>query len=659
MSSSIISSFKSLNVATAQDYSDHEAIFQASYQYLAKVKEFRDIKAVHNVIVSLINTDRYYKALEFLKQVPEDILQEFPLEKAYIYYKTGNSDAVQELFESTRNSNELSETSKTAMKHVMAQCYYQNGQMLKALSLYHELISESPVDNELDIACNERAIISQIESGSPSVKPALLVSQSDHSYDFVFNEALIELRSNNFDTSLALLQKASSLCTNQNLDCNPADLAAELAPIQLALAYAYQVSGHSSLASSTLNSLDMEGVTDSMTKLIVKTNLAALSTSDANTNYTARELNYKDVLHVYRYKMTRNQFKSMVKNHMLLSYQSNTLAKSSGYCSNSFTSQFAKEFGGDMTPSIIKLLIRLGIKTEDLNNESKWTAVSKKVYKFALGELTENGVTENAVASALLLVFVNTKSAKFDQAIDILEKILHRELESSSSVIHASLFGALINLYEVTKSNKRLALLFDEILKKLRNLTSKDFEDPVLYNFARSIIFKLISTDSDTDVTSIISNLASARSNDECMQSILNGSGTFDEGNGLAAQDDVEHLLDVDINLLSAQIPQTRPSLKTGKNFANKIAKKARKPKFSQRKVIKADDIFDPLKDLDQERWLPLKLRTYYKPSKKELKKKSGGHQGAIELSPAPSNTSTTASNRNKQQQKKKKKGKK
>lgn len=655
MSSSIISSFKSLNVATAQDYSDHEAIFQASYQYLAKVKEFRDIKAVHNVIVSLINTDRYYKALEFLKQVPEDILQQFPLEKAYIYYKTGHNDAVQELFESTRNSNELSETLKTAMKHVMAQCYYQNGEMLKALSLYHELISEGSIDNELDIACNERAIISQIETDSSKITPALSVSNNEKSYDFVFNEALIELRSNNFDASLALLQQASTLCTDQNLDSNPADLASELAPIQLALAYVYQAMGQKTLALSTLNSLDMEGVTDLMTKLIVKTNLASLDPSTDNANYTARELNYKDVLHVYRYKMTRSQFRSFVKNQLLLSYQSNTLAKSSSYCSNSFVRKFAEEFGGDMTPSIIKLLTRLDIKADALNDESNWSAISKKVYKFALGELAKETVSENVVASALLLVFVNAKSAKFDQAIDILEKVLHRELDSSSGTIHASLFSALINLYEVTKSNKKLVTLFDSILENLRKLSPEDLKDPVVYSFVRSIVFKLVSTDSDIEVTSIVRNLASARSDDECIQTLLNG-GSILEGSELAAQDAVEDLLEVDFNLLNAHTPQSRPAQKRAKSTVNKVTKKARKPKFSQKKVVKADNVFDALKDLDQERWLPLKLRTYYKPSKKELKKKSGGHQGAIELSPAP--TTTTSATKNKQQ-KKKKKGKK
>ena len=79
----------------------------------------------------------------------------------------------------------------------------------------------------------------------------------------------------------------------------------------------------------------------------------------------------------------------------------------------------------------------------------------------------------------------------------------------------------------------------------------------------------------------------------------------------------------------------------------SKITKKKQNPKFGPNKVLK------PIEDLqlDEERWLPMKLRSYYKPTKKEKKKASGGggQQGATE-----SSTRTTSLSK-----KKKKKGKK
>lgn len=655
MSSSIISSFKSLNVATAQDFSDHEAIFQASYQYLAKIKEFRDIKAVHNVIVSLINTDRYYKALDFLKQVPEDILEEFPLEKAYIYYKTGNVKSVEKIYETSANSSELSEILRTALKHVMAQCYYQVGRMSEALKLYHELITLNSVDNELDIACNERAIISQVSMNGHETKPSLTISEEEKSYDLLFNEALIELRNNRIENCLSLLKDASSMCTEHNLDSNPEDLAAELAPIELALAYVYQISGNTSQAISTLKSLDMEGVTDLLTKHIVKGNLISLTTTPENVNYTARELNYKDVLHLYRNKMTRAQYRSLVKNHILLSYQSNTLSKVSNFLKNSFGKEFAEEFEGDYTTIIIKLLVRLEIPVQDLNNEGNWKAVSKKVYKFALSELSKEEISETVVASALLLVFVNAKSFKFDQAIDVLDKITLKELQSLTSNMHASLFSCLINLYEVTKGHKKLACLYSSMIEEFQKLSVEDLKSTVLHSFVSSVVLKLISVNSSMEVASILNNLKAAQPNNTIISSITNGDEVSYD-NELASQEDVDTLLEINVDDLITQIPQPRVTSKKGKSALLMVTKKARKPKFSKSKVLNTNANFSAELDLDQERWLPLKLRTYYKPSKKDLKKKTGGHQGAIELSPAPSGNSLSTS---KKQQKKKKKGKK
>lgn len=654
MSNSIISSFKSLNVTTAQDYCDHDAIYQTSYQYLAKVKEFRDIKAVHNVIVSLINTDRYYKALDILKQVPEDILREFPLEKAYIYYKTGNFQAVEEIYKNRVDSSELSDILKTALKHVMAQCYYQNGKMLEALQLYHQLFALSHMENELDVACNERAIISLLPGRSRTTGTLISVEESDKSYDLVFNEALIELQQNNTAKSVALMKKASDLCTDQNFDSSPDELASELAPIQLALAYVYQIAGNPSQAISTLQAMDMGRVNDLLLNQILKGNLVSLASSPENLNYIARELNYKDVLHSYRNKMTRHQFRSLVKNHLLLSYQSNTLSLSSNYCRNSFLEEFSKEFDGDFFPYIIRLLMRLDISVRDLKTESSYKPVSKKLYKYALSELLKEDISADLVTAALLLLFVNAKSSKFDQAISIIEQITQRELKQITSTVHASLFGGLIGLYEATKSYKKIASFYSSLIESLKILTAEDLQNTHLYEFVRSLLFKLLSINSTFEIRSILEVVQKARPEDLAVKMVLKGDAVS-FGNELSSQDNVEDLLNVNVDELIAQFPQVILQTRKEKSTSCKVSKRPRKPKFSKSKVIKPDNDFNVEKDLDQERWLPMKLRTYYKPSKKDLKKKFSGHQGAIELSPAPSGCQSAAS-KGKQKRKKGKK---
>lgn len=78
----------------------------------------------------------------------------------------------------------------------------------------------------------------------------------------------------------------------------------------------------------------------------------------------------------------------------------------------------------------------------------------------------------------------------------------------------------------------------------------------------------------------------------------------------------------------------------------NKITKKKKNPKFGPNKVLKDEKL-----TLDEERWLPMKLRSYYKPTKKDKKKSSGGQQGFTETS---THSSSLSNNK-----KKKKKGKK
>ena len=105
MSNSIVKAFKSLNVSSPQSVSEHETIYEVSYQYLSNIKEFNDLVSFHNCLVALINLDRYHKALELVKQVPEDVHTEFVLEKAYIYYKTGKSKLLLDITLSTKNCN--------------------------------------------------------------------------------------------------------------------------------------------------------------------------------------------------------------------------------------------------------------------------------------------------------------------------------------------------------------------------------------------------------------------------------------------------------------------------------------------------------------------------------------------------------------------------
>lgn len=651
MSSSVIDAFKSLKIAAAQDAAEHEAVFEVSYQYLAKIKNFQDLPAFHNCLVALINTDKYHKALEFLREVPEDVRAEYPLEVAYVYYKTGHTAQLQQVYRAAVESGDVNDVLVRALKHVMAQSYYQSGQMAQALLLYRDLISSNTLDNDLDMACNERAILSQLAWSGHRSEPLQTVPDAQKTYDIVFNEALIALAANDVPASLRMLEQAAAMCTEQNMDLDPADLALEIAPMKLATAYIYAHTGRLAQAERLLQDLDMALITDLMTQLLFKTNYTALTFAGANVNYIARELDYQRNLHHLRLKLTKRQSQVLLKNHLLLSYQGNTIAKSSTYLTNGFYAAFSADYAGDVTPLLYRILVKLDISLADLESAELQRAVSRKLLRFASAELEAHGASDLAIAAALLLVTANSKLAKYDQSFLVLEKLAALELAAAPEKLHASVFGLLIHLYEHSSNAKKLAELYDALVAKLALLTTQQLqENPHLYDFVRAVAFKLASADANADV--LFKALGAADSQDAVVASVLSGDRSrLRAKEELASQEDVEVLLAVDVKQL-APAPAAASKPRVAEHKVTK--KKAHKPQFSKSKTLKAD--FDA-KDLDQERWLPMKLRSYYKPSKKELKKRGGGHQGAVEASPAPSAPSTSASaSKNK---KKKKKGKK
>ncbi|GEQ72234.1 hypothetical protein JCM33374_g5921 [Metschnikowia sp. JCM 33374] len=670
MSGYLIDAFKTLNLSTAQDSSDHEAVFDISYQYLSMVKNFNDINSFHNCIVSLINYDKYYRALQLLDQVPEEVHSEFPVEKAYVYYKTGHFDRLKALYETTTSASniEISNISRRALKHVMAQSFYQNGHITEALSLYRELISTNSVDNELDVACNERAILSQLASkGSATEKPVSSVSDAEKTYDIVFNEALTELAKGNTSASLTLLNTASSMCLDQNMDLDPADLALEIAPIKLTVAYIHQINGNTRQALGVLEDTDLVGVTDLMTRLTFRNNYLSLCDTPENVNFLSRELSYKDNLHRLRHKLTKPQFQVLVRNNLLLAYQTGTLPKTSSYFRSKFYNQYAEDFVGDITPILFKVLLKLEVSLRDLQSPHETRSINRKLYKFCLQRLELNSHDDETVAAALLLVHMNSKAAKYEQAILVLEKLVAVELNAEPEKLHASIFGALISIYETQSGTKKPQALYKSLIDKFGTLSPETLaQNQTLYGFVRAFAFKLLAANTSQDTASLLKLLNEANPKDGLVSSVLTGdhSGLV-PAEELASSEEVEDLLAVNIEeLIPRQSTANLPSSARESAGPYKVTKKSHKPKFSKNKAIKPTSEFNAEKDLDKERWLPLKLRSYYKPSKKDLKKKVGGHQGAVEAAPAPvpaatQTTTSSGSSKSKNKNKKKKKGKK
>ena len=79
----------------------------------------------------------------------------------------------------------------------------------------------------------------------------------------------------------------------------------------------------------------------------------------------------------------------------------------------------------------------------------------------------------------------------------------------------------------------------------------------------------------------------------------------------------------VDVQQLESQgIPSNTSSLVRKRETSQKARPRKRR--------ARAGKVFDPTKEVDPERWLPLRERSYYKPSKTKRKKLGGATQGGF-----------------------------
>lgn len=662
MSNSIIQAFKGLNVTNGDDQ-DHANIYEISYQYLSKVKKYNDIKSFNNCLVALINLDKYNQALELINKVKNDeLIQQFSIEVGYVYYKTRQSSKLHKLYEAINSkANESSKFLVRGLKHIMAQDCYQTGKHEMTLELYHDLItSNEQIDNSLDLATNEVATVSQ--SDIVDTNNVIISKTSESSHDLVLNEALVALKNNQFVQALELLSQALNLLNELNLDEESYQL--EKCPLVLVQSYILHLQKKTEESKQLLQELQLNKFNDLLLSLIINNNYYSFDEliSDGqiqeNINLIHRSLNYQQNIGKLSSKLSFSQYNTLVKNNLLLSYLSATLSKGSKFLTSSTLNPFIER--GDYSLLTYKVLIKLGITNDDLINEP--TIASKKLFK-VIKDSTPTPETFNELAvCGLLLTSLNLYTKNFTQCFIALRKLVDYNLENDSNTrVLPGLVGSLVNLFEMFPNENLIGeddhswstSMLRKLVQRLEKLDLNEI-DEVYYNFFKAVGFKLMVVNHE-DHIKVFKILNQKNPRDTLVSNVLNN--TTDN------LIPVEKLVnDVDDEVINTDIESfiKKPISNSGssKVTANKVTKKAtRKPKFGATKVIKPEDQLN----LDNERWLPMRLRSYYKP--KKSKKKAPTHQGAVE-SPAASQTPTPSStpapsSSSKKNNKKKKKGKK
>lgn len=598
--SSLTNLFGQLEVYSKTD--SHKKVYDTARDIL--IKDKNNLSAFKQCLVSLINLDNYSDAKKLISDYSDLISSNtgfFVLELAYIYYKLNvNEDTILKLADVTSTSN------LRGFNHILAQYYYKNGDDVKALELYQLLIaSDNESTNEsFDLSVNERAVFSQLKFQNNYIHNfnynKINSSSFVDSYDKLFNDALILIIEKNYSKAIDYLNKTLDLANISLKDYDSDEKFIEIASIQLQLAYVYILISKYDDAMEILNILNNQvleinnsndvnnDINLQILNLLINNNRLVCiqnSTSNFEPALLYRELELPTSLSISKSKLTLPQLSILERNHLLLSFFTGKQSKKS-------IQNFNKTYPSSLLPNALNS----GISMQDIVDSN-----NKLFYKLST-KSPEN------LPLALIAVQIAINSNNYQRAILILENVTNY---NEKFLLLPAIGKLLYSLYESLDCKK----LISQLLTKIHNLLmDKDLDtftnEDIKYS--KFISLKLLSTD-DLLAKQLLSKINESE--------MLNIKFSDDDVTKLVKNVDVDVIITEGISpLIKSSHIMTNSNIN---NLSGKITKSKRirsKPKKLPKEISQ---------QIDNERWLPMKDRSYYKMKKSKKSKNTQG--GAID----------------------------
>lgn len=619
--SSLTDLFNRLEVYSKTD--SHRQVYDTAKFILEK--DATNINALKRCLVALINMDNYADAKKLIARYTNLVEAETPaivLELAYIFYKLNLPE--EKLF---HLKNFISADQELPFNHILAQYYYRVGKDSKSLTIYQDLIGKNENESEyLDLSVNERAVISQLKFQNTfkynSTNTAPISKTMDDSYDQLFNDSLILIINKDYERALDSLDRTLKLAESSlsNSDYENDEKFLELAPIRLQIVYVLILTLKFDSALGLLNDLDTQllslqtGTSDinsKILKLLIDNNKLVCKkyldpTIEFNPTLLYRELDLPNILSLSNEKLTLPQLSVLERNHLLLS-------NFAGKNSKNLIKKFNKTFPNSLLLNSLT----------DINE--------KNIFKKSISQPSN-------VALALLSSQIAINANNYQRAISIIENIVEFNEEL---LLLPSVGKILYSLYEVIDCKNKILTLLTKIQTVLVAKDLSEFNNNDI-DYSIFIALKLLSF------------------NEKLAKDLLIKINRLDLLETKYSEKDVEDLVSgIDIDVLISQNidPLINSSNSTSNANVHKVkAKRLRsKPKRLPKNISQ---------QIDPERWLPLKDRSYYKMKKsKKLKNTQGGvidadTEKSLNLSnqtPEATPVSTTSGNSNSKKSKKKK----
>ncbi|CUS23175.1 LAQU0S08e03774g1_1 [Lachancea quebecensis] len=534
-------------------------------------------------LVSLIKSDCYKQGWDLLKQYDEELKGLYHLERLYIFYKLGYTKCFEALYERLKDTEQANSFENRGLLHVRAQFCFKNGKFEEATEIYQLLAThnEQHLDNETELACNERAAVgSRHRSSSESY---LVTSLNEDSYDLLFNESLIALRRGDLNLSLKYLNQASSLAAQEGS-------ADDQNAIELQKAYVLQASGAKNDAKDILNDLVSKTVAGSTMHLLAQNNLKSFhdfSKYTTNIPLLLRELNVAKLS--YKVSSLGHEQQQIILNNIL----------------------FLNLFSGCSIQSkkslVSKTLANYQKKIANIVLEP-YSTQARLLFSHTMSAISCG--TEGSVIGLLVLtVQLHVLEKNFDKAVVLCEAFLNKDVKGFSYE-HRIACYILFQLYRETGGSSSSNWLLENLYAKVSDDSVK--EDP---EFWRYIAFSLLAQGFGAESEDMFAKLQKLSPELQLLNSSTEQRTDLNSNlDSLVESIDVNSLKKLGIAPFEGQRTRMKDT------SLGKVAKKRRVHK--NRKLPKN---FDAGREPNPERWLPLKDRSDFKPKKKLAAKQTQG----------------------------------
>lgn len=582
-------------------------------------------KAFQTKVICLINLDKFDEALSSIERYHD--ATELFFEKAYCQYRL---DKFTEAYDTLIKCEQPSYKEK----ELLAQISYRLENYQEAYNNYRDIIKNVDDDFEVERLTNLSAVVANLKSTNPEVKKDLdMTENEDKTFELCFNSACMSLSKGQYTEAQEKLVKAEKMCNETFTDPDDQDdLEREITVIRAQLAYCLQKLGESDNALKIYTNVLKTRKANISTTACISNNLVCIN-KDQNVFDSKKRIKAATSQELVL-KLTSLQRSLISYNEILFCIITN------------------------QNDSVQKLLKKY---ESGFNDKERFTLLKMsqlcKEKKFADAEKLLNDLKSGACSSTVLyyLLQILLSQGKVDEAVEFI-----KSLDDFKS-FKLGITSAVVSLLNSKNKKQDITKLYESAIA---HFTKTSPDGPELVTFIKENSQFQLANGNYKGASEMLEKMRTMKPDDfKILSKLINIYSKFDADKAknlskeLPSLEDIMANSTIDLDTLENQFSlltsRYAKLTKTG-GVQIKSPDKVKSPENNQvnkkkkKRKIKLPKKMDPKVPIDQERWIPLKERSYYRGKRNKKKGAIGkGTQGAVSKdapsSPAPAAAAATS----------------